>query len=54
MEKQRWIDVCGKDLYIFRNSYSWKKTVGKSVEYIKSKIQKTHQEKKKKKTVRKK
>ena len=31
-----------------------KKTVGKSVEYIKSKIQKTHQEKKKKKKVRKK
>ena len=23
IEKQRWIDVCGKDLYIFRNSYSW-------------------------------
>jgi len=44
------MDRCGKALYIFRNSYSWKKTVGKSVEYIKSKIQKTHQEKKKKKS----
>ena len=44
------MDRCGKALYIFRNSYSWEKTVGKSVEYIKSKIQKTHQEKKKKKS----
>ena len=36
-----------KRAVIFRNSYQWK-TVGKAVEYIKNKIQKTHQEKRKK------
>ena len=50
IEKPRWIDVCGKDLYIFRNSYSQYRTVGKAVEYIPPKNPKNSSRKKENKS----
>ena len=36
-------------IHIFRNIYSWKRTVGKSVEYIKTKSKKLIKKKRKRK-----
>ena len=45
MEKQRWIDVCGKDLYIFRKATASKKQQEKLLNISKTKSKKIHQEK---------